>query len=213
MDKGDRTKEAILEESANLASLMGLNGLTIGTLASHTGMSKSGLFRHFGSKEQLQIDTLKSGIDRFTQTVIQPTLKTPRGIGRLRALFDHWLAWATDQGLPGGCLFIAASVELDDQPGTARDYLVATQRQWLDLIATTARKAIATADLRSDLDGDQFAHEFNAILLGFHQASRLMRDPRAVDRARAQFERLLRDALPLRAPASPARLQQTPGHE
>lgn len=213
MNKGHRTKDTILGESANLASILGLSGLTIGSLANHTGMSKSGLFRHFGSKEQLQIETLESGVDRFATAVIHPALKTARGLGRLQTLFDRWLAWATGQGLPGGCLFIAASVELDDQPGAARDYLVTTQRQWLDLIATTARKTIETGQFRPDLDCDQFAHEFNAILLGFHQASRLMLDPRAGDRARAQFERLLRDACAPATPARPHRLAQTPPDE
>jgi hypothetical protein len=112
----------------------------------------------------------------------------------VRALFEGWLHWATDQGLPGGCLFIAASSELDDQPGTARDYLVENQSRWLELIATTARRAIEVGDFRSDLDCDQFAYEFNALLLAFQQANRLMRDPAARERARTQFDRLVGDA-------------------
>jgi AcrR family transcriptional regulator len=195
MTKGTETRSAILDEAARLASFTGLNGLTIGTLAAHTGMSKSGLFRHFGSKEQLQVETLQAGVDRFTSTVVRPALAVPRGLARVRALYEGWMGWATDRGLPGGCLFIAASAELDDQPGAARDYLVGTQRQWLDLIAATARKAIEAGDFRSNLDCDQFAHEFNAVLLGFHQANRLMRDPTAPHRARTQFDRLVRDAL------------------
>jgi AcrR family transcriptional regulator len=194
MTKGTETRSTILDEAAKLASLIGLNGLTIGTLAAHTGMSKSGLFRHFGSKEQLQVETLREGVDRFTTTVIRPALATPRGLARVRALFEGWLHWATDQGLPGGCLFIAASSELDDQPGTARDYLVENQGRWLALIATTARRAIEVGDFRSDLDCDQFAYEFNALLLAFQQANRLMRDPAAPERARTQFDRLVCDA-------------------
>lgn len=194
MPKGDDTRTAILEEAANLASVMGLNGLTIGTLASHTGMSKSGLFRHFGSKEALQVATLRAGVDLFTSVVVRPALKAPRGLARVRALFDRWLDWETGKGLAGGCLFIAASIEMDDRPGEVRDYLVATQREWLDLIARTARYAFEAGDLRPDLDVDQFAHELNAVVLGFHQAHRLMRDPAAVRRARIQFDRLVRDA-------------------
>jgi AcrR family transcriptional regulator len=194
MQKGAQTREAILLEAANLASLVGLHGLTIGTLARHAGMSKSGLFQHFGSKEQLQVDTLKAGVDRFVEMVIRPALKAPRGVTRLRTLFDNWLQWETGQGLDGGCLFIAASIELDDQPGPARDFLVEHQRMWLDLIATTARKAVGTGDFKVDLDVEQFAYEFHAILLSFHQARRLMRDPKAVTRARTMFERLLGDA-------------------
>jgi AcrR family transcriptional regulator len=194
MTKGQDTRAAILAEAANLASINGLNGLTIGSLAAHTGMSKSGLFRHFGSKEELQVATLKAGVDRFTETVIRPALNTARGVARVQALFEHWLDWGTGEVFAGGCIFIPASFELDDQPGAARDYLVATQQQWLDLLATTARKAIETGDFRPDLNCDQFAHEFNSILLGFNQAHRLMRNAKAGELARHQFERLIEDA-------------------
>jgi AcrR family transcriptional regulator len=194
VSKGDRTRAAILDEAADLASLVGLNGLSVGSLASHTGMSKSGLFRHFGSKEVLQTETLKAGVDRFIETAVRTALKAPRGEARVRALFERWLEWATTKGLRGGCLFIAASIELDDQPGPARDYLVTTQREWLGVIATTAKFAVETGAFRSGLDLEQFAHEFNAILLGFHQAARLMRDPKAAERARKQFDRLLAGA-------------------
>lgn len=194
MPKGQRTRTAILDRATGLASLVGLNALSIGALAGHSGLSKSGLYRHFGSKQALQVATLKAGVDRFTTTVVRPALQAPRGEARMRALFNRWLAWATTQGLPGGCLFIAASIELDDQPGPARDYVVRTQREWLALIGKTAAFAIAAGSFRTGLDVDQFAHEFNAILLAFHQAHRLLRDPRAAHRAATQFERLLQDA-------------------
>jgi AcrR family transcriptional regulator len=201
MSKGADTRTAILEEAANLASINGLNGLTIGSLAAHTGLSKSGLFRHFGSKEELQVATLRAGVDRFTQTVVRPALKVTRGLARVRALFDHWLEWGTNHGFAGGCIFIPASFELDDQPGAAREYLVTTQQDWLDLLATTARKAVETGDFQPDLDTAQFAHEFNTILLGFNQAHRLMRDPKAAERALFQFERLVKDAIHAGHPA------------
>lgn len=201
MTKGTDTRTTILDEAANLASINGLNGLTIGTLAAHTGMSKSGLFRHFGSKEDLQVATLRAGVDRFTETVIRPALKAPRGQARVRALFDRWLEWGTGHGFAGGCIFIPASFELDDQPGAARDYLVTTQQEWLDLLATTARKAVEAGDFRSDLDTAQFAHEFNTILLGFNQAHRLMHDPESAERALSQYERLVKDAIHADQPA------------
>lgn len=201
MPKGPDTRATILDEAGNLASLNGLNGLTIGTLAAHTGMSKSGLFRHFGSKEELQVATLRAGVERFTAVVVRPALKAPRGVARVRTLFERWLAWATGQGFVGGCIFIPASFELDDQPGAARDYLTTTQQQWLDLLASSARKALEVGDFRHDLDTTQFAHEFNTILLGFTQAHRLMRDPKAAERALTQFERLLEDATRVRQPA------------
>jgi len=201
MSKGDQTRHAIVREAANLASITGLQGLTIGTLAAHTGMSKSGLFRHFGSKEDLQVATLEAGVDRFTDVVVRPALQASRGLPRVLELFERWLGWETDGGLDGGCLFIAASIELDDHPGAARDYLVATQTEWLDLLSVTARKAVNTGDFRPDLDIEQFAHEFNTIFLGFHQAHRLMRDPKAADRARCQFDRLVQHAAHVPVPA------------
>lgn len=199
--KGETTRDAILDQAANLASISGLNGLTIGTLAAHTGMSKSGLFRHFGSKEDLQVATLKAGVERFMEVVVRPALRAPRGVTRVRELFIRWLAWETEKGLEGGCLFIAASIELDDQPGAARDYLVTTQREWLEFLAEAARRAVAADDFRTDLDAAQFAHEFNAIFLGFHQAHRLMRDPEAAHRAHRQFDRLVEDATRVVSPA------------
>jgi AcrR family transcriptional regulator len=201
MHKGETTRSAILSEAANLASIMGLNGLSIGALAAHTGMSKSGLFRHFGSKEDLQVATLKAGVDRFMEVVVRPALKARRGMARVRELFGRWLDWETEKGLEGGCLFIAASIELDDQPGAARDYLVATQGEWLGFLAEAARRAVEVGDFRPDLDVTQFAHEFNAIFLGFHQAHRLMKDPHAAQRAHRQFERLVQDATHAATPA------------
>jgi AcrR family transcriptional regulator len=201
MTKGDDTRASILAEATNLASVNGLHGLTIGALAAHTGMSKSGLFRHFGSKEELQVATLRAGVDRFTEAVVRPALKAPRGLPRVRELFDRWLAWESDKGLEGGCLFIAASIELDDQPGAARDYLVATQIEWLGFLESAARKAVEAGDFRPDVDVAQFAHELNTIFLGFHQAHRLMRDPQAAQRARRQFDRLVEDAARASVPA------------
>jgi hypothetical protein len=144
---------------------------------------------------------LRTGIERFVDGVVRPALGVRRGEGRARALFEKWLAWATTDGLRGGCLFVAASIELDDQPGPARDFLVATQRRWLEVISTTARFAVESGDFRADLDCDQFAHEFNAMLLAFHQTHRLLRDPRAGERASRQFERLVEDARSTKVPA------------
>lgn len=184
-----------MKEATNLASLVGLHGLTIGALAGHTGMSRSGLFRHFGSKEQLQVETLRAAVDRFVAAVVRPALKAPRGVARLRAPFDHWLRWGMNQELDGGCLFVAASIELDDRPGPPREFLIQHQTMWLDLIAETARRAMGIGELRPDLDPAQFAYEFNAILLGFHQTHRLLRDPDAAGKATRMFDRLIAQAL------------------
>ena len=193
MGKGAKTHEAILGEAVELASIAGLEGVTIGTLAAHTRLSKSGLFAHFGSKENLQLETLGAAPERFVAYVVSPALKQPAGTRRVRALFNNWVEWSGAQGR-GGCLFVASAVELDDQEGPARDFLVEKQREWLDVIARTARRAVDVGDFRPDLDCEQFAHDLYSNFLGYHHARRLMRDPKAESRARAAFEQLLRNA-------------------
>ncbi len=192
MGKGARTKQAILDHALALATRVGIEGLTIGRLAEDLGMSKSGLIAHFQTKEALQVQVLETGAHRFVEDVLRPALKAPRGEPRLRALFESFLAWEASPSLPGGCPLIAASSELDDRPGPARDYLVQSRRDLLDLLAGTVRSAIDEGQFRPDLDPEQFAYEFWGAMLGFHHASRLMRDPRAADRARAAFETLVR---------------------
>src|SRR5262245_55779362 len=194
MGKGARTKQAILDHALALATRVGIEGLTIGRLAEDLGMSKSGLIAHFQTKEALQVQVLQTGAHRFVEDVLRPALKAPRGEPRLRALFEGFLAWEASPSLPGGCPLIAASTELDHRPGPARDYRVQTRRDLLDLLATTVRSAIDESQFRSDLDPDQFAYDFWGAMLGYHHASRLMRDPRARDRASAAFEALVRAA-------------------
>ena len=194
MSKGSRTREAILSEAVELAAVSGLSGVTIGTLASLTGMSKSGLFGHFGSKEALQIDTLGAAADQFAEVVVRPALQEPAGIPRIRALFDRWIQWSVRFHADGGCLFVAASIELDDQPGPTRDFLVEKQREWVDVLARSAARAVEVGAFRSNLDPDQFAYELHCVYLGFHHARRLLRDPHAEKRARAAFESLIERA-------------------
>jgi AcrR family transcriptional regulator len=193
MTKGDETRAAILDRAVRLASQVGLLGLSIGKLADALEMSKSGLFAHFQSKETLQLQVLGRASHLFVQDVVRPALAAPRGEPRLSSLFERWLAWTKTSFLPGGCLFVAAAVELDDRPGPVRDRLVALQRDWLDLIASVAKTAVTEGHFRADLDTEQFAHDLYAVMLGYHHAARLMRDPRAGDRARAGFQ-LLREA-------------------
>jgi AcrR family transcriptional regulator len=192
VNKGEATRERILERAVQLASQEGLKGLTIGSLADDLGLSKSGLFAHFRSKTQLQLDVLQSAARRFEDVVLRPAFLAPRGEPRVRALFDRWLAWAGNRKeLPGGCIFIAAAVELDDQPGETRDYLATTQKSLQDALARAAALAVETGDFKKGLDVEQFAYELYGIVLGFHHASRLLRDVKAKDRARTAFERLL----------------------
>jgi AcrR family transcriptional regulator len=190
MGKGDETKGAILDQALELTSRVGFTGLTIGQLAEQTGMSKSGLFAHFRSKEQLQLQTLAHGRQRFVDVTVRPALAVSRGEKRVRELFEGWLRWENDV-VPGGCIFVTGSVEFDDQPGPMREALVRDQRDWLDTVATVVEAAISEGDFRADLDPGQFAFEFQSLTLGFHHYARLLGDERAEDRARATFEAML----------------------
>jgi AcrR family transcriptional regulator len=202
--KGARTREAILGHALALATRIGVEGVTIGRLADDLKMSKSGLFAHFKSKEALQIEMLRLAGARMIETVVKPALATPRGEPRLRALFDHWLAWEQSPSLPGGCPFMAASFELDDRPGPVRDFVVQNLRDWIDTLAGAARIAVQEGHFRAGLDCEQFAQDCQGIGLGFVHASRLMRDPQARARAQRAFDALVRDARATDTSDSPA---------
>jgi AcrR family transcriptional regulator len=189
--KGDDTRNAILDRGVQLATQVGLEGLTIGRLATELHLSKSGLFSHFRSKEALQIQVLDAAAERFVDEVVKPAVREPRGEPRLRALFDRWLAWTKSNSGPGGCLFVAAAAELDDRPGPVRDRLVALQKGWLEMMAIVFRTGVTEGAFREDLDPEEFAHDLYSVMLGFHHAARLLRDPRAEKRAHAAFGRLL----------------------
>jgi len=191
MRKGDATRAAILERGVRLATQTGLEGLSIGRLATELGLSKSGLFAHFRSKEALQIQVLDASAERFVQEVVRPALREPRGEPRLRAIFERWLAWTQTNSGPGGCLFVAAASELDDRPGAVRERLVALQKGWLEILATVYRTGVEEQQFRRDLEPDQFAYDLYSVMLGFHHAARLLRDPKADARANAAFERLI----------------------
>lgn len=194
MSKGEETRSHVLREALALASEVGLEGVSIGKLAERVGLSKSGLFAHFDSKESLQVQILAEAIARFADMVVAPAIKKPRGEPRVRALFENWLKWAVADFMPGGCIFIAAAVELDDKPGPARDLLVGSQRDWLEVLAEAARIGIREGHFRSNLDVGQFAHEAYSIAYGHHFVSRLLREPKALQRTRKGFERLIDDA-------------------
>jgi AcrR family transcriptional regulator len=192
--KGEATRERILESALELASTEGLTGLSIGRLAERNAMSKSGLFSHFGSKEGLQLDVLELATAKFRENVFTPALRADRGEPRIRALFTRWLDWIDHQSLPGGCLLTAAAAELDDQPGATRDALVDVQRQWADTLARAVRIAIEERHFRPEVDPPLFAFQLHAIVLGYHHARRLLRDPHAGRRAREAFEALVGSA-------------------
>lgn len=201
MAKGAETRRAILDHALGVATKEGLEGLTIGRLAHDLQLSKSGLFAHFRGKEELLLQVLDTARTRFIEHVVKPGLAAPRGEARVRALFERWLAWEQSSGLPGGCPFVAASVELDDRPGPARDYVVQAQKDWIDVLATSARAGIQEGQFRQDLDPEQFAHDLYAMTLGYHHFARLLRDPQAEARVRRAFEALVTAARPTAAPA------------
>ena len=184
----------MLAAALDLASKDGLSGVTIGRLAERVQMSKSGLFAHFASKENLETAILREAMDRFIAQVVSPALRARRGEPRVVALFQRWLEWA-DQP-PGGCIFRVFITELDDKEGPARELLVSSQRDWIDTIATAIRIAVAEGHFRADVDPSQLAFEFYALGCGYHQLSRLFRDGEAAARTRTAFERLLRGARP-----------------
>lgn len=188
MSKGEATRGAILDEAGRLARHVGLGGLTIGSLATQTGMSKSGLFAHFGSKESLQLQVLAYSTERFTDEVIRPALKAPRGEPRLRDLFGRWLEWDSAEG---GCPLVAASFELDDQPGPVRDLLVRSQRDWTDTIAMIFTGGITEGHFRADADPRQFTQDVQGVMLAYHLTSRLLGDAGATERARHALDALL----------------------
>ncbi len=191
MGKGELTRERILHAATALASRVGFDGLTIGGLADELKMSKSGLFAHFGSKEELQLQVLDSEVTRFEQVVFHPAVKQPRGEPRLRALFEHWLKWNADSPWPGGCLIVSASVEFDDRPGPLREAIIDAQKRLLDAVGRASKLAVDVGHLVKGVDPEQFAFEVYGMVLSHHFVSRVKGDPNADARARAAFDALL----------------------
>jgi AcrR family transcriptional regulator len=189
--KGEQTRAAILDESLKIASRLGLEGLTIGTLADATGMSKSGLFAHFGSREELQLAVLEHAAQLYGEKVFVPALGIERGLPRLRALFSNWLEWTIDSGLPGGCLMISAAAEYDDRPGAIRDAVIANQHRGNAISEKAVRLAIQEGHLRPGTDPEQIAFEMLGIVLASHNHRRLLGDREARKRALTAFEELI----------------------
>ena len=189
--KGERTREAILDTAAALATQEGLATLSIGRLAEASGMSKSGLFAHFGSKEELQRQVLGAAAEKFGAIVVKPALTAPRGIPRIRAMFEGWLRWERDQSVPGGCVFTHAQAELDDKPGMVRDALADWQRQWKEMLSRAASIAVEEGQFRRNVDTKQFAFQMFGIIFAYYHAKRLLDDPTAEAQARAAFESLV----------------------
>ena len=180
---GERSRRTILLTAARLATVEGLDGLTIGRLAAATGMSKSGLFAHFGSKEELQLATIGAAEEIFAEDVLRPALEA-EGLERVRALSERFLSHVGRNVFPGGCFFASAAAELDTRPGPVRERVVAVQRQWMDLFEGAIRTAQEWRELDPSVDPAQLTFELNALLGEANGLYLLSGDPGAFDMAR-----------------------------
>lgn len=185
------TRERILRSGLDLMSEAGLSGVTLGLLAEQTGVSKSGLFAHFRSKEELQFALLRQMTEVAAVQVIQPAMETPAGLPRLETLVGRWLGWPRLAGLRGGCPIAAALFELDDVEGLVRERALALEQEWRGLLTGLVHEAVASGHLRPDLDADQFVWELCGIYLSHHASYRFIRDPSADTRAQTAFQALI----------------------
>ncbi|MBE0623777.1 MAG: TetR/AcrR family transcriptional regulator [Burkholderiales bacterium] len=191
MRKGQKTRSAILEQALAIASQLGLSGLTIGTLAERSGLSKSGLFAHFRSKEGLQLAVIQGVRESYSDLVFQPAMRQAPGLPRLRAIVENWLAWTGSAKLPGGCIMIAAAFEFDDCPGPVRELISQSLRELRKTLARAIRMAVDAAQLHPDTDPEQLAFEICAIYCGAQLDARLFGSPDARRRAMLAFENLI----------------------
>ena len=190
VSKGRQTRAAILDAALSLAARQGLEGLSIGALADLTGMSKSGVFAHFGSREELQISVVREYHLRFEEEVFTPALREPRGLPRLRALFDRWMKRVSVE-LDSGCIYISGAVEFDDRPGPVRDALVDMVRTWQRALEHAIRLAVEEGHLRAGTDPAQVLFDMHGLVLALHHDARFLHSTGAEKRARAAFERVL----------------------
>jgi AcrR family transcriptional regulator len=193
-DYGRDTRAQILRTAMDTASVKGLSGLSIGDLATRLGMSKSGLFRHFGAKEQLQLATADAALEVFEQEVVAPAMAASLGMDRLRALMHGWVGYLERDVFPGGCFFAAASADVDSQPGPVRDRIAGIGRAAVDAIAEEIEVAQHVGQLRADVDARQLAFELHAYALEANWARQLLDDDRAGDRARTAIDAALAKA-------------------
>jgi len=190
MRKGEQTRAAILDVALELASRNGLEGLTIGLLADRMSMSKSGVFAHFGSREDLQLEVVKLYHHRFEQEVFYPSIKEARGLPRLVAMYTRWVKRVSVE-IASGCIYISGAVEYDDREGPIREELVSMVRAWQGALLRSVEQAIELRHLHTGFDAEQLVFEMHGLILALHHDARFLRNPGAVERARAGFERLI----------------------
>jgi len=185
------TRDSIVAEAVDRASLEGLEGITIGKLASSLGMSKAGVVGRFGSKQAIQLAAVEAAVAIYRREIWDRASAAPEGIERLRAIAAAWMSYLERDVFPGGCFMTAASTELDDRPGPVRDAVLAALDLWDSVLAREAEVAVAAGDLPAGTDPAAIAFAMNGIAMATNQAHRLRRDPGAGDRGRAQMKRLI----------------------
>jgi len=190
LQKGQQTKQAIIDAALGLATQIGLEGLSIGALAEVMGMSKSGVFAHFGSREELQISVVREYHVHFEQEVFYPALQQPRGLPRLRTLFANWMK-RTSAEIDSGCLYISGAVEFDDRPGPVRDALAESVLTWHAALQRALVMTKECGQLRADADEKQVAFEIHGLILAWHYEARFLKTPGSIDRANRGFENIL----------------------
>jgi AcrR family transcriptional regulator len=193
--QGEGTRKAILEAAVHIASAEGLEGLTIGRLATELAMSKSGLFAHFGSKEDLQVATVEAARSIFIREVIHPSFEGEHGLLDLWHLCDAWLSYVESGVFRGGCFFAAVAAEFDSRPGPVRDRIAEIMKEWLATLRRAVAEAQTAGELKSEVDPTQMAFELHALELGANWAFQLYGDKQAFAQARnAMLERLRQQA-------------------
>ena len=190
LQKGQQTRAAILDAALGLASQMGLEGLSIGALAEVTRMSKSGVFAHFGSREELQISVIREYHARFEEEVFDPAMGVARGLPRLQALFERWVKRVSVE-LDSGCIYISGAVEFDDRPGPVRDALVEMVVNWQAALGKAIALAVSEGHLREDTDPQHMLFEMHGLILALHHDARFLRLPGVLERVGVSFERLV----------------------
>lgn len=200
LQKGQQTKAAIVDAALGLATQIGLEGLSIGALAEVMQMSKSGVFAHFGSREELQISVVREYHHRFEEEVFYPAMRVPRGLPRLRALFDNWMK-RTSIEIDSGCIYISGAVEFYDRPGPVRDALAGSVNTWLAAKKRAIEIAVAEGHLRADTDACQMRFEIHSLILALHYEARFLRAPDSLERAVIAFNGIVRRHSPAAADA------------
>jgi AcrR family transcriptional regulator len=190
LQKGQQTKQHIIDAALALAQQIGLEGISIGALAEITHMSKSGVFAHFGSREELQISVVREYYQRFSDEVFFPAMTAARGLPRVRMLFANWMKCVAIE-IQSGCIFISGAVEFDDRTGPVRDALASSVQAWLNALHRAVLQAQEEGHLRADADAQQVRFEIHALILALHYEARFLKNPAAIERAHTGFENIL----------------------